>query len=534
LKGDFESGEGESDDNEQQASDEEALRLDTPNARIMVRTIHKAKGLEYNAVIIHKCLDVGGKSPSRNGKIIRPDLASDDNQQDDLGTSKAPRLFLKGENEGITEQEIEAITKQEIEAITKQEIEEDARLLYVAMTRAKQRLVLMRKIIVGKEYYKFPAVLDNAGFDPFLSEESLKGDLKNLVSYLSPTQLSTTQKDKREIKKSTTLEVKIIKSPRPLKRTIGSTSYTGLSHGDNTTKERPGQNDGSNDDSGSPSKTGSSFKQLLPDGLKGSLLGIFIHEVLESLDFQTSLSNPDLRNIIEAKFRQAGLLPKGHADESPAIDLITKSISLWLTQPLSSHTQIHPNAKAFSLQKIAPQKQIAEVRFAYAADLDKKIIGEIEKAFKDEFNESPLSKLTIKWDKKSAPDRQESPLKGIIIGAIDYIFEHEGRYYIIDWKTNFLGKSQASYEKAKLEESISKEKYHLQFSLYTLALDAHMKSRLGTNWNYERDFGGVYYLYLRGFGANPESDLGVFYHRPTLKFIQTLSTCLQPTPDQNL
>jgi exodeoxyribonuclease V beta subunit len=391
------------------------------------------------------------------------------------------------------------------------------------MTRARQRLVLMGedKPIEEESLIKFPAVFRAAGFNPLLKQNELEeqneleGNLKNLVGYPS-----LTAKGKVTRPHSESFKPELLDSPTFLNRSKGSTSYSEISHGDTTGPILPG-GDQTEDVTGGHNNRKDSFEQLLPDGLKGSLLGIFIHEILESLDFKTSASNPDLEKIIESKFRQAGLLPRNHQDESSAIARIAKSIPLWVSQSLRTHIQIHSNAKVFSLKDIKAQKQIAEVRFTYAANIKKEIIKEITQAFKIEFNNTPLSELNIEWD--------EVPLKGIIRGAIDFIFEHDGRYYIIDWKTNFLGKSQEHYEQPKLAENISKEKYHLQFSLYTLALDAHLRSRLGANWNYERDFGGVYYLYLRGFGAVPNTDIGVFYHRPSLKFIQQLSQYLKPS-----
>jgi len=508
LKGDDESGTGESDDNEQDASDEEALRLDTPNARIMVRTIHKSKGLEYNAVIIHNCFNSSNIGQSSNGKIIRPDASS--------GSTGTPRIYFKDKNSPRKNKKNDKGPDQV--AFETQEREENARLLYVAMTRARQRLVLMGdgEPIDEESLIKFPAVFHAAGFDSLLKQNELRKNLKNLAGYPS----STTEY-RITIPHSKSFKPKLLDSPNFLNRSKGSTSYSGISHGDSTGPKRPG-GDQPEVETGGDNNRKDSFEQLLPDGLKGSLLGIFIHEILESLDFKTSASNPDLEKIIEGKFRQAGLLPRNHQEESSATARIAKSIPMWVSQSLRAHTQIHSNAKVFSLKDIKAQKQISEVRFAYAANINKKIIEEITQAFKIEFNNTPLSELNIEWD--------EVPLKGIIRGAIDFIFEHDGRYYIIDWKTNFLGKSQEHYEQPKLAENISKEKYHLQFSLYTLALDAHLRSRLGANWNYERDFGGVYYLYLRGFGAVPNADIGVFYHRPSLKFIQTISQYLKPSP----
>ena len=60
-----------------------------------------------------------------------------------------------------------------------------------------------------------------------------------------------------------------------------------------------------------------------------------------------------------------------------------------------------------------------------------------------------------------------------------------------------------------------------------MALDAHLSRCLGKDWDYERDFGGVYYLYLRGFGTHPEGKHGAFFHRPSADFVTKLRSILQ-------
>jgi exodeoxyribonuclease V beta subunit len=114
-----------------------------------------------------------------------------------------------------------------------------------------------------------------------------------------------------------------------------------------------------------------------------------------------------------------------------------------------------------------------------------------------------------------------------VIGSVDFVFAHDGRYYVVDWKSNFLGENSADYLPERISRSIAKERYHLQFSLYTVALDAHLSRCLGKDWNYERDFGGVYYLYLRGFGTHPDGKHGAFFHRPSAGFVSKLRSILQ-------
>lgn len=85
---------------------------------------------------------------------------------------------------------------------------------------------------------------------------------------------------------------------------------------------------------------------------------------------------------------------------------------------------------------------------------------------------------------------------GYIKGFIDLAFEREGKYYILDWKSNFLGPEEASYSQEAMEQCMKEHDYFLQASIYAEGLKrylAHFDSRL-----IEECFGGAFYLFLRG------------------------------------
>jgi exodeoxyribonuclease V beta subunit len=89
---------------------------------------------------------------------------------------------------------------------------------------------------------------------------------------------------------------------------------------------------------------------------------------------------------------------------------------------------------------------------------------------------------------------------------VDLLFRHEGRYYILDWKSNRL---DAGYDPAALAASMTASGYHLQYRIYTLATLRWLKQRLGRGFDACHHFGGVYYIYLRGLGRSKGS--GIFY-----------------------
>ncbi|TVQ41745.1 MAG: exodeoxyribonuclease V subunit beta [Wenzhouxiangella sp.] len=109
-------------------------------------------------------------------------------------------------------------------------------------------------------------------------------------------------------------------------------------------------------------------------------------------------------------------------------------------------------------------------------------------------------------------------LNGMMRGFIDLVFEHQGRYYVLDYKSNHLGDGPEAYSDAAMSASVLDKRYDLQFAVYTLALHRLLASRL-PDYDYERHVGGAVYLYLRGCGS---ASGGVFHYRPDRELIQSL------------
>ena len=107
---------------------------------------------------------------------------------------------------------------------------------------------------------------------------------------------------------------------------------------------------------------------------------------------------------------------------------------------------------------------------------------------------------------------------GMLQGFIDLVFTHNGRFYILDWKSNHLGMKTSDYNQDTMHESMCRSAYILQYHLYTLALDRLLKLRL-PEYSYEKHFGGVIYLYLRGISADSTLS-GIYWGRPLPEFIE--------------
>ncbi len=109
-------------------------------------------------------------------------------------------------------------------------------------------------------------------------------------------------------------------------------------------------------------------------------------------------------------------------------------------------------------------------------------------------------------------------LQGYLRGFIDLVFEVDGRYYIVDYKTNRLGDRAADYGPPQLTQAVAHSHCYLQYRIYSVALHLHLQARL-PGYAYASHFGGVYYLFLRGM-ADESGDTGVFFDRPPLALIE--------------
>ena len=162
-------------------------------------------------------------------------------------------------------------------------------------------------------------------------------------------------------------------------------------------------------------------------------------------------------------------------------------------------------AKEFTLDQVSPTARLNELEFFFpftrltAAGLAR------------HFAEVPREIGKVQFE----------PQEGFIKGFIDLVCEHRGRFYIVDWKSNWLGPDESAYHAEAVRAEMLRHHYALQYSIYTVALHRHLARRL-PDYDYDRHFGGVFYIFLRGVDpARPE--LGVHRDCPPRAFVEELS-----------
>ena len=159
-----------------------------------------------------------------------------------------------------------------------------------------------------------------------------------------------------------------------------------------------------------------------------------------------------------------------------------------------------------ALRELSQQQRLNEIEFDFStASVD---VGRLN-CLLDEAAGQALTALEM------------DSFQGMVNGIIDLVFEYQGKYYIADYKSNFLGGQFSDYRPSGLEKAVLERRYDLQYLLYTLALHRYLGQRL-QDYEYQLHMGGVYYLFLRGMRPPSGPDRGVYFDLPDRSLIEAL------------
>ncbi|MFP3019339.1 MAG: exodeoxyribonuclease V subunit beta [Arsenophonus sp.] len=162
----------------------------------------------------------------------------------------------------------------------------------------------------------------------------------------------------------------------------------------------------------------------------------------------------------------------------------------------------------FSLSKLISEFQLNEMQFHLPI---KKLLFP-----------SMLNKLVSQYDdlSKHCQPLNFDPVTGVLNGYIDLVFKWKDRFYLIDYKSNWLGENSLTYSQETIERVIIDHRYDLQYQLYTLALHRYLQNRL-SKYFYQKHFGGIIYLFLRGIDSK-NSGYGIYHTTPAFELINSL------------
>jgi exodeoxyribonuclease V beta subunit len=237
---------------------------------------------------------------------------------------------------------------------------------------------------------------------------------------------------------------------------------------------------------------------------KGAQAGIFMHGIFEELDFSHAL--PDkINSLVEKGLERYGYEPEW-------LPHVSSMVTNVVTTPIAS-----PEGH-FTLAGLKRGQWLAELEFFFPLNF---------------VTSDTLRDNLRKWghDYEAVDIRQVCqslrfrPVRGMVRGFMDMVFEQGGRYYLIDWKSNHLGYQVEAYGKEGLRNEMARKLYPLQYLLYTVALNKFLSLRV-TGYDYKKNFGGVLYMFLRGISPERGEAFGVFRDTPPAGMIQEMTEYL--------
>ena len=452
------------------------IRLESDGDAVTIVTVHKSKGLEYG-VVFCPFLWQPADPPTRNRERVQFHDASG-------------RLTL--DLRGKAGADAESVRLHGVEALA-----EETRLLYVAVTRAKHQCIVYFGDIRGASASALAHVLDVApeatlqsGIEAFATEQPDAAGWSAIGS--EPEDASVAEGLAPEAETPLLLAPK--RFPGVFAPTAFLTSFSGLTAAGHEPVTPPEHDSDPALPESAPFEVEAAPTDMPPIFRfeRGARAGDFFHDVLENLDFQ----NPaQLDTLLPGKLAAHGF------PRNPWTEHLKAKLREILEVEL---------APGLRLGGISSADRLSEVEFSFRLhslrpDDLRAVFAECAS---DGLDADELGRLRF------------SPVEGFLRGFIDLLFHHEGRYYVLDWKSNWLGNTPEAYNSEGVARSMRQHRYGLQAYLYVLAVDRFLAARL-PDYEYERHFGGVFYVFLRGVdSAFPQR--GIFRDRPDLALLERM------------
>ncbi len=237
---------------------------------------------------------------------------------------------------------------------------------------------------------------------------------------------------------------------------------------------------------------------------RGAQAGSCIHEIFEQVDFSLA-DAAQARQIIGDTLGRYGF-------EMRWQDTLWQMVQQVLFMPLE-HAQ--PD---FMLKNISRQERLHELEFYFPLE---RITAA---GLADIFIGAGMPHLSPDFDQRMK-ELGFSPVQGFIRGFIDMVFQYGDKFYLIDWKSNYLGDSPADYSRATLQKAMIEHYYILQYHLYTVALHRYLAMR-SADYDYDKHFGGVYYYFIRGINPEYGPEYGIYRDKPSKNMVTALSDYL--------
>lgn len=501
------------------------LRLESDADAVQIVTVHKSKGLEYDIVYCPTLWSAYPVQPDAPVLVHEPDGIVLDH-----GSPQRPARQAAADRERLAE---------------------ESRLLYVALTRARFRTVVGWGPITHRKrgdvaaqsalsWLLFDAAVggvpDTGAVSAPLMADALASSPQDWQAHLEAVVAAHRDLMAMETADSSLVPPLSLAStravPTPVVRTLPDeptparrfdtyriASFTSLSRplaGATAVRDV----DDPNEDAGVA--PGGEGPAPLPRDLPredfrafpaGREAGIVLHALFEHSAFNATADA--LRPVVVQRLHEAGLLqapPESDLRVNAVVDMMQRTLGTPV--PLDAW-----GIPSFALRDVRAERARHEWQFLLPmGEQDAVVTRELLAAAFAQHAAGPVAGYA-----EALRALGPTQLHGYLTGFVDLLFEHDGRWWVVDWKSNQLGTSPAAYTADALTAVMVDHHYVLQYHLYLTAAYRFLQHRM-PDFDYDRHMGGAAYAFLRGFGAfNSAEAQGWYVDRPPRALIEALS-----------
>lgn len=245
---------------------------------------------------------------------------------------------------------------------------------------------------------------------------------------------------------------------------------------------------------------------------KGPQIGNVLHKLLEDLDFTTATTDRTFEEALPLECVQAALTRFGitrTADARWSVDDVRHTVRE------ACRAQIPESG--FRCADVPMSQTLREWKFTMpVGTCDLRVVADALAAHGSAHAVQYATRLR---------GMDTERFRGYLDGVVDLAFEHQGRWWIVDWKSNHLGDQVTDYHHEALAQAMQLSDYTLQYHIYVVALHRHLRARL-INYDPALHWGGVGYAFLRG--VTSDGTMGWFRDTPSLALIEALDAALHP------
>jgi exodeoxyribonuclease V beta subunit len=495
-------------DNSELSEDVTKKHLESEQSLVKIYTIHKSKGLQYP--IVFSPFLFGTTTFDKNGIYYDP---KDSHVSLSLNSSEIVN--------GTAISELEKVAS----------LQEKVRLLYVDLTRAQLANFVFLPVYLDEKKDDTKSALRSittpkeGGLLKALDSEELFTNLSKFDNESDPdNEKLIAAKVKVESQCSEKIDEPSSLDKGSVDNSFTVTSYSAITSGahndmfasDIDEKEiEPDANDIEEDISNEE------HNLINFTFSRGSSAGSFLHKLLEIVLSRNDVNKEDQDSIYQFVNSQLKY-DYYHLISNQGNEKIS-ALASWLNNILNANLLPESsNNSHLKLSDLTPDNCARELDYYLPCkDFKVKVLNELCHEFYAKVVQD--NKLSYIPD---LPDLKKSNFKGFMKGSLDLVAKFTtkqgDKFFMIDYKSNYLGDSFGDYTQDSILKSIFEARYDVQILFYSLALYRFLKCTLH-DFSYEKDFGGVMYLYLRGMNSNDTVSPGQFYVRPSEELIKRLS-----------